>query len=379
MFVYHRFMDARNRTDRQRTALGVARVAELRRLRDSVRGNRVVCVFGEAEVGKTETIEQALAGSGTRVLRMDLRWAASESHAGFLLAGEIAKALAPTVELTRLAQSASLPPEIERARARLVESLGGGLQEAFRRWPSGRYTWAAALESLELLAQTQDLLLWVDHLEAPGLSFRHPLNLDQLLWSLSELAERSESVGLLMSGREAARYTVDGPRAAFADRGDRITLSAPSAAAWRQVAELLGAPVERAEDLAILTGGHPRTMLLAMAAIADEEAPVSAEEVLEALAANDDGLAARAMEHARSLHRLGGQVLTQAALGQRPYATAQRGATTTQELSKALKRLRLAGLLRHEDRWSVVNPLLAMRLQASSPPDSPTAARRPWS
>lgn len=379
MFVYHRFMGAWNRTDRQRTALGAARVVELRRLRDSVRGNRVVCVFGEAEVGKTETIEQALAGSSTRVLRMDLRWAASDSHAGFLLAGEIAKTLAPAVELTRLAQGASLPPEIEHARTRLVESLGGGLQEALRRWPSGRYTWAAALEGLELLAQTQDVLLWVDHLEAPGLSFRHPLNLEQLFWSLSDLAERNESVGLLMSGREAARYTVDGSRAAFADQGDRITLSAPSAAAWRQVAELLGASAQRAEELATLTGGHPRTMLLAIAAIAGKEAPASAEEVLEALAANDDGLAARAMEHARSLHRLGGQVLTQAALGQRPYAGAQRGTTTTQELSKALKRLRLAGLLRHEDRWSVVNPLLAMRLQASSLPDSPTAARRPWS
>lgn len=373
-------MDAWSRVDSHRTALARARAAELRWLRDSVRGSRVVCVFGEAEVGKTETIEQALAGCGKRVLRMDLRWAAGESHAGFLLAGEVANALAPAVELTRLARGASpAPPEIEQARTRLAESLGDGLQEALRRWPSGRYTWAAALESLELLAQTQEVLLWVDHLEAPGLSFRHPLNLEQLLWSLSELAGRSESVGLLISGREAARLAVDGPRAAFADQGERMTLRAPSAAAWRQVAELVGASPQTAEELATLTGGHPRTMLLAMAAIAGEEAPAPAAEVLELLAANDDGLAARAMEHARSLHRLGGQVLTQAALGQRPYAAAQRGTTTTQELSKALKRLRLAGLLRHEDRWSVVNPLLAMRLQASSAAEAPTAARRPWS
>jgi hypothetical protein len=67
------------------------------------------------------------------------------------------------------------------------------------------------------------------------------------------------------------------------------------------------------------------------------------------------------------------------ALGQRPYAAAQRGTTTTQELSKALKRLRLAGLLRHEDSWMVVNPLLAMRLRAACPPESPTAVRPPWS
>ncbi len=120
-------------------------------------------------------------------------------------------------------------------------------------------------------------------------------------------------------------------------------------------------------------------MLLALGRIAGENAPPAPEEVLRELAARDDGLEARAIEHACSLHRLGGQVLTQAALGQRPYATAQRGTTTTQDLSKALKRLRLAGLLRHEDRWSVVNPLLAMRLQAAVPPRSPTSARRPWS
>lgn len=372
-------MAAMSDLDPLRAALGVARSQEARRICEAIRQERVLGVFGEAEVGKTQTVAQALAASGARMLRLDLRWAASEEHAAFLLAGEMARALAPDLELTRLAYGGRLPAAVEQARSRLIEALGGGLQEAMRRWPSGRYGWPAALESLEMLAQSQEALLWVDHLEAPGLSFRHPLKLGPLLWSLSELLERAEGLQLLLCGREAARVEIDGPRAPFGGSGRWLSLQAPAAATWRSVADLLQMPRAIVEELAALTGGHPGTMLLALAAIASGQTPGEAKEILQALAARDEGLTMRAMEHARSLHRLGGQVLTQAALGQRPYAGAQRGTTTTQDLSKALKRLRLAGLLRHEDHWRVVNPLLAMRLQAAMPPESPTSVRRPWS
>lgn len=212
--------------------------------------------------------------------------------------------------------------------------------------------------------------------ETPALSFRHPLKLRRLLRSLRDLVGRCEGLRLLLSGREAARVDVNGPGAPFEKDGRWLSLQAPAAATWRRVAGLLDVSEARAEELARLTAGHPRTMLLALAAIAGEQAPLPAEQVLAALAARDDGLTTRTMEHARSLHRLGGQVLMQAALGQRPYASAQRGATTTQELSKALKRLRLAGLLRHEDRWSVVNPLLALRLQAAPELQRPASASR---
>lgn len=379
MFVYHRAMESRSGHDPFRAALATARSPEARLIREGLLADRVLGVFGEAEVGKTQTIRQALAGSAMRVLRLDLRWAASNEHAGFLLACEMARALAPGLAPGSLSYGGRLPAAVEQARSRLVETLGGGLQEAMRLWPSGRYDWPAALESLEVLGQTQEALLWVDHLEAPRLSFRHPLKLAPLLWSISELVERVPSLRLLLSGREAARAEVDAPRAAFSGRGRWLSLHAPSANAWREVAELVDASGALIAELVDLTAGHPRTMLLALASISSQQEAPPAQQVLLSLAERDDGLAARAMEHARSLHRLGGQALTQAALGQRPYASAQRGTTTTQELSKALKRLRLAGLLRHEDSWRVVNPLLAMRLRAASPPESPTSARPPWS
>lgn len=372
-------MALRSDTDAARAALAAARAEEAAAIRDALKEDRVVGVFGEAEVGKTQTIRQAIAGSGLQVLTLDLAWAASDEHVGFLLARQIAEVIAPGRACQRSARGGPLPPALADAQARLVEILGGGLQEAARRWPSGRYGWPTALESLDMLAGTQEVLLWVDHLEAPGLTFRHPLKLSPLLWSLSELLERTEGLRLLLSGRAPARTAADGPRAPFHQSGLWLSVPAPDAGTWRRVAELLGASPTHAEKLAGLTAGHPRTMLLALGEIAAQATVGDPEQVLRDLATHDDGLARRAMEHARSLHRLGGQVLTQAALGQRPYATAQRGATTTQDLSKALKRLWLAGLLQHEDRWSVVNPLLAMRLRAISPPESPTTVRPPWS
>lgn len=369
-------------SDLARRVLAAVRAPEADRIRGALRSSRVLTVLGEAEVGKTETLRQALAEDEGHVLRLDLAWAASEEHLAFLLARQIASAFPFGAESPSSMRHSPLPSHAEQARSQLAEILGGGLGESLRVWPSGRYGWAAALEGVEALAQNHEVLLWVDHLEAPRLSFRHPVKVGQLLWSMSELVERACGLRLLVSGREAAGDEALGPRAALRQRGQALSLRAPTVEEWWQVAELLEAPAEVAAELARLTSGHVRTMLLALTAIAGDaraDRQRGAEEVLRQLAAHDDGLATRAIEHACSLHRLGGQVLTQAALGQRPYANAQRGATTTQDLSKALKRLRLAGLLRHEQRWTVVNPLVEMRLRWAAPAESPTSGRRPWS
>jgi hypothetical protein len=336
-------MSCRLDAEHIRIALAAARAEELPRIWEAVRRDRAAGVFGEAEVGKTDTIGQALAQCGMPVLRVDLRFAASEGHLGFQLAREMAKVLAPDLELSRLARGGQPVAKQDEARRRLMETLGIGLQEAVRCWPSGRYGWQDALRSLHLLAQSQQMVLWVDHLEAPRLTFRHPLRVEELLRSLSVAIERTAGLRLLLSGRPAASETRES-RAAFQRRVRWLELRVPSTPVWRAVAESLELDAARAEELAELTRGHPRTMMLALASIAGDRAPVDAEELLQALAARDDGLALRSMEHARSLHRLGGQVLKQAALGQRPYASAQRGTATTQEMSKALTRLRLAGL-----------------------------------
>jgi hypothetical protein len=362
--------------------LAAVRAEEAHQIAEQVSRHRIVGLFGEAEVGKTEILHQALAGQRPGVLHLDLSWAASEEHLGFVLARAIAEAVVPPDRLPTLGRLAPLPPELQRARTRLADVLGAGLKEALRSWPSGRYGWPTALAALEAFAEQQEVVLWVDHLEAPRLTFRHPLKADRLLWSVGELAERHARLRIVVSGREAASEDALGPTAAFRDRGRWLSMCAPSVQAWQEVARRLDVSASAAADLAQMTAGHVRTMLLALNAIATENAAgrhPRPEDLLWQLAAHDDGLASRAIEHARSLHRLGGHVLTQAALGQRPYAAPQRGATTTQDLSKALKRLRLAGLLRHEQRWAVVNPLVAMRLRGTAPREAASPGRRPSS
>jgi hypothetical protein len=83
------------------------------------------------------------------------------------------------------------------------------------------------------------------------------------------------------------------------------------------------------------------------------------------LANHDDGHTARALEHARTLHRLGAQVLVEIAHGRKPYGQPGLG-SRPQEINRALQRLHSAGLPTNHGHgaWSVTNPLLAMRTRA---------------
>jgi hypothetical protein len=351
-------------------ALAASRVGEARRIAGALREQRVVGVLGEAEVGKTQTIRQALStfDSGVRVVYLDLDGAASDEHVGFLIAKQVARILLAGADLSLLAAGALVPTRVEGSRVALAETLGiDGMEETLREWPSGHYGSVAALSGVEALAEQGDLVLWIDHVEAPRLTPRHPVKADRLLWGIRELSQRKERVRVVVSAREGVADLITGPRGAFHQQGQWLSLDVPTPSMWRQVAERIGSPMRIAQELSALTEGHPQTMLLALAAVrlSDSGQQFRAEEMLGELAAHDDGLAARAFQHARSLHRLGGQVLLQVARAQRPYGAAQRGGATSQEISKVLARLRLAGLLRRADRWAVVNPLVAIRARGT--------------
>lgn len=356
-------------------ALAASRGGEARRIAEALTEQRVVGVLGEAEVGKTQTVRQALStfGGDIRVVYLDLDGAASDEHVGFLIAKQVARVLLAGADLSLLAAGALVPTRVEGSRVALAEILGiDGMEEALREWPSGHYGSVAALKGVEALAGQRDLVLWVDHVEAPRLTPRHPVKADRLLWGVRELSQRKESVRVVVSAREGIAGQITGPRAAFHQQGQWLSLDVPTPSMWRKVADRIEVPVRAAQELSALTGGHPQTMLLGLATVglSNGGRRFRAEEVLGELAAHDDGLAARAFQHARSLHRLGGQVLLQVARMQRPYGAAQRGGATSQEISKVLARLRLAGLLRHTDRWTVVNPLVAIRARGtvSEPP-----------
>lgn len=351
---------------RVRNALELARMGEAERITEAVQIHRVIGVLGEAEVGKTETIHQAIGHSapGVAVVRLDLDGAASDEHASFLLAKQIARAQLGTAGFSSLTGGVLLSSETEAGRVELAELLGvDGLDEAMRKWPSGRYPLAKSLNALEELANRRTVILWVDHLEAPFLTARHPFQLDGLLWAIREVIQRVSDLIVVLSGRAAVEDQILDSGAAFHQQGKWLSIDNPSSEAWRKVADMLKIPEPIASELANLTDGHPATMLLALLQLADGGSVRHAHEVLRQLAACDPGLTGRAMQHARSLHRLGGQVMIQIAYGQGPYAAAQRGKSAPQEIRKVLGRLRLAGLLRHGVGWSVVNPLVAIGIR----------------
>jgi hypothetical protein len=352
---------------RARWALELARIGESERITEAVQMSRVVGVLGEAEVGKTETVRQTLGHSTPKlaVVGIDLDGAAGEEQLAFQIAREIARSYLGAAEFSTLKVGVLVPASIEAKRIELAEILGvDGLEESLRDWPSGRHELAAALAALERLSQRRETILWIDHLEAPGLTPRHPLDLDRLLWAVREMIQRLPGLSAVLSGRDAAEAQILGREAAFHQQGQWLTLDNPPPEAWQTVAAGLRVPAGYAGELAELTGGHPETMLLALLALTGGRSSTDSSEVLRQLASAAGSLVARAMQHARSLHRLGGQVLLQVAHGQGPYAAAQRGESPPQEIRKVLGRLQLAGLIRHDDGWSVVNPLIGIALRS---------------
>ena len=351
---------------RVRFALQLGRSEEVDRIAEARQRHRVLGVLGEAEVGKSETIRQAIGPSTPRraVIELDLDGAASGRHVSFALAKEIARAHLGTPAFSILKVGALVPSSIEAQRIELGELLGvDGLDEALRDWPSGSYPLGRAVAALERFAQMKKVILWIDHLEAPALTPRHPLDLDRLLWGFREMLQRVPEVSVVLSGRIAAEARAIGSEAAFHQQGQWLGLDNPGRAVWRDVASRLGLSEHSATELTALTRGHPSTMLLALLRMTRQASRADPSELVRELTATDPGMTARAMQHARSLHRLGGQVLIQIANGEGPYAAAQRGQSPAQEIRKVLGRLRLAGLIRHDEAWSVVNPLLAASLR----------------
>lgn len=357
--------------------LAEARAPEAESLAEAMRSSRVVGVLGEAEVGKTETIKQALRSPTAALLTLDLDGIAGDGQLAFLILKQIAAAFLGPPGFSVLSVGTLVPTSIEAERVQLSRLIGvDGLEEALRDWPSGTFSLPKALSAIENLAVERDTIVWLDHVESPALTPRHPLDVDALLWGLRSMSQRQERLRLVVSARGAFHTEILGPERAFFEQGRWIDLDNPPAPIWGQVGEHLGLPVGPTRELAALAGGHPATMLRGLAVAADAGPELAGREIFRDLAATSHPLAARSVQHARSLHRLGAQVLDQLARGLRPYAESQRGGSPPQEIRRVLGRLRLAGLIRHDPGgWSVVDPLvgavLSGRLEQAVVADEP--------
>ena len=351
--------------------LAVARRPEAERLVQAMSTSRILGVLGEAEVGKTETIKQALRlrwqearSRPQALLTLDLGRAANGEHLASMVTKQISSAVLGINSFTLVSTGTLLPAPAEGELVKLSRLIGvDGVDEALRPWPSGTFPLEKALVAIEDLAADHKTTVWIDHAEAPSLTPRHPLDVDGLLWGIRAMAQRSENLSLIIAARDAFERELQGRDRAFYEQGRWLELDNPPSPIWEQIGEQLGVKASMTEELVEHTRGHPPTMLRALPLAATGGGLPLAAETIRELTIASGPLTSRAIQHARSLHRLGGQVLEQIALGQRPYAAAQKGASPPQEIRKVLGRLHLAGLIRHDpDGWSVVDPLVEAAL-----------------
>src|SRR5207302_10224363 len=73
------------------------------------------------------------------------------------------------------------------------------------------------------------VLLVFDHLEAPGLSFRHPLNVFDLLWSVRSASQQAVDLRVVLITRPPAVDLAAGPEAAFYGDGQWLKIGRPLA------------------------------------------------------------------------------------------------------------------------------------------------------
>lgn len=358
-----------------KAALSSARHRDIARIDEGLRRFGLTGVHGEAEVGTTSVVEAALKLSQQRHVRVDLDGVTGDDDVAWLLARGIAR-----VELGRVEFSLMLEPEAPRptsARRSFIafaEAIGERVATlALAERPTGEVDVPEVLHAYERAFAGQILppVLWVDHLQAPALTPRHPLDVDRLLWNIRAFEQRFE-LPIIISGSQAATAIAFGPSRAFHGDGVWVTLGRPGLDAWRFVAESLEDRTPGSawvQEMAEITHGHPATMLLALSLYA--EMPERARRPLnlwQLMLVLDDGHTGRLMQHARSLHRLGGHVAERIATGNGPY-TAAKDPNAVKEIHRAVRRLHDAGIITQPRprTWEVTNPLVAARLRGSMP------------
>jgi hypothetical protein len=355
-------------------ALSDARRSDFAQVDEGLRRFGFTGVHGEPEVGTTSVIETAIARSGQESIRVDLDGAASEADVAWMLAHGLARTVIGHVPLSLLSAPAIAPTEARRALVGFAEQVGERMANfAVSHEP---IQGVSVVEALTAITQVWDRaaappILWIDHLQAPQLTPRHPIDVNALLWNIRGAQQQIE-LPIIVSGSKAVTQVAYGRSGAFHGDGTWVDLGRPDTAAWQDVAKVLGTGAPSPEwvnEMATTTHHHPATMLLALALSAEvPERATAPLELWQLMLSLDDGLTGRAMQHARSLHRLGGFVLDRIAHGVGPYEGAQTKAERN-DRNRAVNRLYEGGLITQPRArvWEITNPMLAGRLRRKMP------------
>jgi len=356
-------------------ALDEVRAPMLEQIRRTLTRSDVVGLHGPAHVGKSTLLRRLFHAQDApwgRPVLVDLDGAYSVAQLHWIILRGLARSIADPIafsHITSLDRSA-WPSAARRDALAISRELGELAPVALesRGAPSGfQTTTGEVLDVLGRMSRTRTLSLVVEHLEAPAITARHPVDASELLWQIRGVAQRRELLQVVITARSPAVEIATGRHGAFHGDGHWIGLTAPDQAQWMQVFELLGnADSGGLRTCVGLTAGHVPTMIRLLAD-SRSRTPDGAGRAFEDLTVQSIPYAARCVEQARSLHRLGGVLLVHLAHADRPYAAVP--SARPKDIGRALDMLAHAGLIHQPAprRWRVTDPLVAHALRGALP------------
>jgi hypothetical protein len=372
-------------------ALTEAREQERLILQSAIEQTGFVAALGEADVGKTFLLNRLglhLESQGMWVVHIDLDGAYSTSELAWLWSRALARSIAGSDAFSHLTSldSSMWPGRTRQAALKIDQMLGP--QVSALALGSTSPPPRGATDDLEALRQAisatgraaalqRPVLLIVDHLEAPMLTPRHPVDVRGLLWMVRAESQGNTQLRVLVSGRSGVEDDFAASDAAFYQDGRVVRLERPDYVVWeRALAQAGGRGIDLYRVLT-LTDHHIPTTLQLLEAL--QHAHGAEERVADIqfsrLAGAQNAHARRCVQHARTLDRLGGRILEAVARDLPPYGAVSHG--HPKEVQRALTRLRLAGLI-HQDaprKWRVVDPFVADELRSGLPADAWRAVR----
>lgn len=383
--------------------LPTARYPLVQRVADTIGEQRFTGLVGEAELGKTGLLLEALrllSGEGWAIVRLDLDGAWSPNRLAWRWSIELARAVAGGVAISHLhALDRSMWPSSTRAALLALPKVLGPETTALAEAPQppagiGRdEILQTPLQATLALASQRRVILAIDHLETPSAAGIRSPDVAKLLWSLRAPGQHVENLHVVVATRPAAQGLASGPTSAYHLLGYWLTVQAPTAG---EFAVLTGMPRPWCELVVSHTAGHPASTLEVLAELvtltgpgpghatpdlpngySDQRAVSLVEYAIVTVSERHTDLARRAVEHARTVHRMGSHLLTAVARGEGPYQATPE--IPSSDVAKAMVRLHLNGLVRRrgsQHGWEPADPRIRWAL-AGAPFLSEAAAEPP--
>lgn len=222
----------------------------------------------------------------------------------------------------------------------------------------------ALMHATVRLGDHERVVLVVDHLEAPALGFRHPIDVGSLLWRIRSSAQHAVDLRVLLIARPPAVELAAARDAAFFGDGQWLRLDYPSPDQFGEATDL---PAGLLAEILEYTDGHTASTLGLLDQVRQ---PKSVRASALEQVGEHGALADRTLQHARSIHRLGGHLVVAIANGQGPYEATPDA--NSKDISSAMRQLHTAGIVRRrrggQSDWALTDPRVSWVVTGSPAP-----------